>query len=82
MKDPKKREMFSDLYRLAEYYEAPQFKPGDVEGNSQFFVTAINEQLGPFLKKYQDMPLASKLALAIMDECNDRAVALNKMGGA
>ena len=30
--DPKRREMFVDLYRLAEYYERPPFVSGDIAG--------------------------------------------------
>lgn len=79
MIDTKKREMFGDLYRLAEHYENPPFKPGDIDGNADFFDRATQEVLIPFLKKYEDMPLASTLAMAIMDECSQRAAELNKM---
>lgn len=79
MIDPKRREMFVDLYRIAEYCEKPPFKPGDIEGNALFFERAIREQLQPFLKKYDGMPLASTLAVAIMDDCSHRAAEFNKM---
>ena len=76
--DPKRREMFVDLYRMAEYYEQPPFRPGDIEWNANWFVTANEEQLRPFLTKYTDQ-LALDLAMAIVDEASRKAAELNKM---
>lgn len=78
MVDAKRREMFADLYRIAEYYENPPFKPGDIDGNAEWFVVAQNEQLTPFMKKYQDQ-LAYDLVFAILDDANRKAVEMNKM---
>lgn len=76
--DPKRREMFTDLYRMAEYYEQPPFRAGDIDGNANWFVIANEEQLRPFLTKYTDQ-LAMDLALAIVDEASRKAAELNKM---
>lgn len=78
MIDPKRREMFVDLYRMAEYYERPPFVPGDIEGNAGWFVKAQEEVLLPFLAKYPDQ-YASDLAVAILDEANRLAVRMNNM---
>ena len=78
MIDPKAREMFADLYRLAEYYEQPLFHPGDIDGNANWFVTANDEALYPFVTKYQGNQLACDLALAIVEEANRKAVEANK----
>lgn len=77
MIDPKVREMFADLYRLAEYYEQPPFHPGDIEGNANWFVKANKEALYPFITKYPDDQLACDLALAIVEEANRKAVEAN-----
>jgi hypothetical protein len=74
--DPKRREMFVDLYRLAEYYERLQFRDGDIDGNAAWFVKAQEEMLLPFLAKYPDQ-YASDLAVAVIDEANRRAVKAN-----
>ena len=78
MIDAKRRELFSDLYRLAEYYEAPVFKAGDIEGNSAFFVRAQKEAFAPFMRKYEGNKFASDLAIAVLDECSRRAAEKNK----
>lgn len=78
MIDPKRREMFVDLYRMAEYYEHPPFRPGDIEWNANWFVIANEEQLRPFLTKYTDQ-LALDLAMAIVDEASRKTAELNKM---
>lgn len=70
MINPKRREMFTDLYRLAEYYESPPFSPGNVEGNSAWFVKAAEEALKPFSEKWAADPLAVDLACAVLDEAN------------
>lgn len=77
MIDPKRREMFADLYRLAEYYENPPFAPGAIHENSMWFITAATEALNPFLIKYQNR-LATDLAFAIVEEANQKAVEANK----
>lgn len=77
MIDPKRREMFTDLYRMAEYYEQPSFKPGDIDGNAQWFVVANEEQLRPFITKYPDNQMALDLALAIIDEASRQARKMN-----
>ena len=77
----KRREMFVDLYRLAEYYEQPPFQPGDIEGNANWFLKANDEALYPFFKKYPDDRLAGDLAVAIVDEANRKGLAANKKGG-
>lgn len=74
-----RRNMFGDLYRLAEHYEAPPFQPGDIEGNAEWFVGAQKAQLVPFLQKYQSDPLAVKLAMAILDDASERAADMNRM---
>ena len=76
--DPKRRQMFADLYRLAEYYEQPPFKPGDIEGNANWFLKANDEALCPFFKKYPEDQLAGDLAVAIVDDANRKALAANK----
>lgn len=78
MIDPKRREMFTDLYRIAEYYEQLPFRPGDIEGNANWFVIANEEQLRPFLTKYADQ-MAMDLVMAIVDEASRKAAELNKM---
>lgn len=78
MIDPRRREMFTDLYRMAEYYEQPPFRPGDIEGNANWFVAANEKQLRPFLTKYPDR-MALDLAMAVVDEASRKAAELNKM---
>ena len=78
MIDPKRREMFADLYRLAEYYECPSFNPGDIEGNANWFLKANDEALYPFFKKYPEDQLAGDLAIAIVDNANRKALEANK----
>lgn len=72
-----RREMFGDIYRLAEFYEDPPFKPGDIDGNSAWFIAAHEAQLMPFLRKYQTDPLASELAMAIVEEASKKAAVMN-----
>lgn len=79
MIDQKRREMFVDLYRMAEYYERPPFRPGDIDGNAEWFVTAENAQLRPFLMKYPDNQMALDLAMAIIDEASRQAREMNYM---
>ena len=76
MIDPKRREMFTDLYRLAEFYEKPPFQPGDIEQNANWFVKAQEEQLDPFLMKHHDQ-MAVDLALAIVEDANRQAKEAN-----
>lgn len=78
MINPKRREMFADLYRLAEYYENPPFVAGDPVTNSQWFAKAMSEVLQPFFDKYHGDIMAFELALDIVDDANRRAVAINK----
>lgn len=78
MIDPRRREMFKDLYRLAEYYESPPFAPGDIERNAQWFVTAMSEMLSPFLCKYSSFQMAADLAFDIVEDANRQAVEANK----
>ena len=80
MIDPKRREMFTELYRLAELYESPPFQPGDIEWNAEWFVTAQKDQLMPFLRKYQGDKLATDLAFAVVDAASRQAAEMNKMG--
>ena len=77
MIDPKRREMFADLYRMAEYYEQPPFCPGNIDGNANWFVKANEEALYPFVTKYPDNQLAFDLALAIVEDANRKAVEAN-----
>lgn len=77
--DPKRREMFADLYRLAEYYESPPFQPGDIDGNAEWFVEANNKMLIPFAQKYAGDQLAIDLALAILEAANKLGVAANSL---
>jgi hypothetical protein len=76
--DPKRREMFTDLYRLAEYYENPPFIPGEIQKNAEWFVIAMNEALYPFLNKHKDQ-MASDLAFAVVEDANRKAVKANNM---
>ena len=78
MIDPNRRVIFSDLYRLAEFYENPGFRPGDIEGNANWFVMAQEKALMPFLQKYQGNQLAIDLANAILSEADRLAAAMNK----
>lgn len=79
MIDPKRREMFTDLYRLAEYYEKPPFQPGDIDGNAEWFVEANEKMLLPFVRKYPGDKLALDLALAIVEAANRLGVAANNL---
>ena len=74
--DPKRREMFTDLYRLAEYYENPPFMPGEIEKNAQWFVTAMEEALYPFFAKHPDQ-MAVELAWDIVEDANRKAIEAN-----
>ena len=75
--DQRRREMFTDLYRLAEFYESPPFQPGDIDGNADWFLRANEEQLIPFIKKHPGQ-FASDLAVAVLEEAGRLAVAANK----
>lgn len=79
MKSEKRREMFADLYRLAEYYEDPPFRSGDIDGNAQWFADAFKASLVPFLDKWHDDALGPKLASVILDEANRLAMEKNKI---
>lgn len=79
MIDPKRRELFADLYRLAEYFEAAPFQPGDIDGNANWFIEAVRDHFGPFINKYDCDQYAIDLAMAVLDEANRRAVIANKM---
>lgn len=79
MLSDQRREMFKDLYRMAEYYEKPPFQPGDFNGNADWFIRANEEQLRPFIRKYSGDHLAADLAMAIIDEAGRKAVEYNKM---
>ena len=74
----KRRELFSDLYRLAEYYEAPVFQAGQIEENANWFIKAQDEALTPFFLKHPDDRFAMDLAMAVLDECSRRAAEKNK----
>lgn len=76
MIDPKRREMFTELYRMAEHYEQPPFLPGDIEGNANWFASANAEWFVPFVKKYQST-LAFDLASSIVDEAGRLAKEAN-----
>lgn len=76
--DPKRREMFTDLYRLAEFYESPPFQPGDIEGNADWFLVANEQALVPFFRKHGEDQLAIDLALAVVDAANRLGVEANK----
>lgn len=78
MIDPKRREMFTDLYRLAECYEKPRVQPGDIDGNAKWFILAQEQWLDPFLRKYEGNKLAIDIALAILDDASEKAAAANK----
>jgi len=78
MIDPKRREIFTDLYRLAEYYENPPFCAGDIEGNAKFFEEAMLKVIKPYLEKHNNH-MAAELAIAVIQEASDRAAALNKL---
>lgn len=76
MIDQNRREMFSDLYRLAEYYERPPFRDRDYDWNADWFVKAQDEVLLPFLSKHPET-LAQELAFAIVDDANRLAKIAN-----
>lgn len=78
MVSAERRDMFGDLYRLAEYYEAPPFQPGDIDGNAAWFIKAHHEQLMPFLRKYEADPLAADLAEDVVNDASRRAAEMNK----
>jgi hypothetical protein len=78
MKSQVRREMFTDLYRIAEHYEDPPFQPGDIDGNADWFVKAQDEMLKPFLLKYQDSTLATELAFAVVEDASRKAAEMNK----
>lgn len=78
MKSDKRREMFGDLYRLAEYYEAPPFRAGDIDGNAAWFIKAHHEQLMPFLQKYEADSLAADLAEDVVNDASRMAAEMNK----
>lgn len=75
--DPKRREMFVDLYRLAEYYENPPFRNGDIDGNAAWLEKANSEMFLPFVIKYPST-LATRLAIAILDEVDVLAKKANR----
>lgn len=79
MKDPKRREMLRDLYRLAESYEDPLFRPGDIDGNADWFVSAQENYLVPFLRKWQGSTLALELSEAILTDASRKAREMNYM---
>ena len=79
MKDERRREMFVDLYRFAEYCENPPFKPGDIEGNGAWFEKTTREQMIPFLEKYKAIPIAANLAIDVYAEAERKAAEMNKM---
>ena len=78
MKSAERREMFKDLYRIAECYEDPPFRPGDIEWNSQWFVEAQEKHLKPFIMKYTGCQLATDLAIAVIDEASRKAAKMNR----
>ena len=78
MIDPNRRKMFSDLYRLAEFYEQPLFQPGDIDGNANWFVMAQERALKPFLMQHGSDELAVGLAMAILEDANRQAVEMNE----
>ena len=78
MIDPNRRVMFTDLYRMAEFYEKPGFQPGDIEGNANWFVMAQEKAFMPFMMLHGDDPLAVDLALAVLEEANRQAVKANE----
>lgn len=68
MIDRKRREMFGDLYKLAEDCEKPPFVIGDTEGNVQILAGIARDKLNPFLAKYDGDKLAEALAMAVYEE--------------
>lgn len=68
MIDQKRREMFGDLYKLAEDCEKPPFVRGDTEGNVQILIRIARDKLDPFLAKYGGDKLAEALAMAVYEE--------------
>ena len=72
----KRREMFVDLYRLAEYFEAPPFLPGDADRNADWFVHAVEDELMPFTRKHTK-PLAWELANAVLNDADRKAKTAN-----
>ena len=73
-----RRTMFTDLYRLAEFYEQPPFQPGDIDGNANWFVMAQEKALIPFLTKHGNDKMAIELAMAILEDANRQAVEMNE----
>ena len=78
MTDKKRRELFADLYRLAEYYENPPFRPGEIEHNAKWFEEATDKEMKPFLVKYKGDQMAMDLALALVDDASRRAAKANR----
>ena len=78
MIDPERRTMFTDLYRLAEFYERPPFQPGDIDGNANWFVEAQEKALMPFLMLHGKDEMAVGFAMAILEDANRQAVEANK----
>lgn len=76
--NPDRRTMFTDLYRLAEFYEQPPFKPGDIDGNANWFVMAQEKALMPFLMLHGNDEMAVGLAMAILEDANRQAVEMNE----
>lgn len=72
-----RREMFADLYRIAECFENPPFKPGDIDGNAEWFTKTFREMIMPFQQKYNNK-LAADLVFAITDEASRKAALYNK----
>ena len=70
--------MFTDLYRLAEFYEQPPFQPGDIDENANWFVMAQEKALIPFLTKHRNDKMAIGLAIAILEDANRQAVEMNE----
>lgn len=68
MIDQKRREMFGDLYKLAEDCEKPPFVRGDTEGNVQTLIGIARDKLDPFLAKHGGDKLAEALAMAVYEE--------------
>lgn len=78
MNSDSRRQLFIDVYKLAEFYEVPPFQPGDIEGNGNWFIMSYETVIKDFLAKYEGNKLAYDLVSAVIDDASRRAADANK----
>ena len=75
MKDPKNRELMTELYRLVEKYEEP---PGVKKGESeQYFLIVLNDITSIF-NRYRGNEFAEELTIALYNAIGRRTASANK----